>query len=109
MSTQIKVFDTVTGNQKIIDCVCDRGVLAEQDNGAVDTYLKLTVSAKTVGGDTISPFVISGQDDLVLNTTQYDESTTADYANLGAAVDDYVLRIVKGVPGDPDSALDFTS
>lgn len=109
MSTQIKVFDTATGNQKIIDCVCDRGVLAEQDNGAVDTYLKLTVSARTVAGNVITPFVISGQGDLVLGTTQYDGVTTDDYASLGDAVDDYVLRIVKGVPGDPDTALDFTS
>ena len=108
MSSQIKVFDTATGNQKIISCICDRGVLAAQDDGAVDTYLKLTVTARTVGGDVISPYVISGQSDLVMGTTQYDGST-ADYADLGSAVDDYVLRIVKGVPGDPTSALDFTS
>ena len=105
---QIKIFDEATGVTKVVTVDCERGVLASGADGGEDTYLKLSVDARTVGGDRITPYVISSQQDLVLGTTQYNGSTAA-YADLGAAVDDYVLRIKDGEPGDPDSALDFTS
>jgi len=108
MSANIRVFDEESGNSKIISCEAEQGVLTDQDNGAVDTYLKMSVDARDLAGDSITPFVITGESDLVLGTTQYDGSTDS-YVSLGAAVDDYVLRMVKGIPGQPDTAMDFTS
>ena len=109
MSSQIKVFDPSTGNQKTITAVLDQGVLNDPSNGTMDTYIKLSITGRTIAGDVINPYVISGQSDLVLGSTQYDGVTTDDYADLGAAVDDYVLRITQGEPGDPTTALDFNS
>jgi len=109
MSSTIRVFDPATGKQKTITAVLEQGVLNDPSNGSLDTYIKLSVSARTIAGDTINPFVITGTDDLVLETTQYDGVTTDDYSDLGAAVDDYVLRIVQGIPGDASTRLDFNS
>jgi hypothetical protein len=109
MSSTIRLFDPDTGNTKTISAVLEQGVLADPSNGSMDTYIKLSISGRTIAGDTINPFVITGTDDLVLDTTQYDGVTTDDYADLGAAVDDYVLRIVQGVPGDTSTKLDFNS
>lgn len=108
MPSTIRVFDPSTGRIKNITLDAEQGVLADQPNGTVDTYLKLSVSAKTKEGETINPFVISNVDDLVMGTSQYDGSTLP-YTTLGVAVDDYVLRMVHGVPGQPDTAMDFSS
>ena len=109
MSASIKLFDPVTGKQKTVAVTFERGILNDPTNGSEDSFIKLSISARTIAGDTINPFVISSQGDLVLGNTQYDEITTDDYADITAAVDDYMLRIMQGVPGDPDSALDFNS
>lgn len=108
MPSTIRVFDPSTGRAKNITLDAEQGVLASQNDGGVDTYLKLSVTARTLAGSTINPFVISNIDDLVLGATQYDGSTDA-YENLGAAVNDYVLRMVHGVPGQPTTAMDFSS
>jgi hypothetical protein len=108
MAANIRVFDEPSGRTKIITCDAEQGVLSQEDNGTVDTYLKMSVDARDLAGDTITPFVITGESDLVLGSTQYDGSTDA-YVSLGAAVDDYVLRMVHGIPGQPDTAMDFTS
>jgi hypothetical protein len=108
MSSSIRVFDEASGRTKTITLIAEQGVLSAQQNGTLDTYLKMSVDASIVGGTKITPYVITGEGDLVLGTTQYDGSTDS-YTDLGAAVDDYVLRIVHGVPGDPDSAMDFSS
>jgi hypothetical protein len=108
MAANIRVFDEPSGRTKTIVCEAEQGVLSVQEDGAVDTYLKMSVDARDLAGDSITPFVITGESDLVLGTTQYDGSTDA-YVSLGAAVDDYVLRMVHGVPGQPDTAMDFTS
>jgi hypothetical protein len=107
--SQIKCFDPTTGKQKIITAILDQGVLNDPANGNQDTYIKLSITGRTIAGDIINPFVISGESDLVLGTTQYDGVTTDNYSDLGAAVDDYVLRIVQGVPGDATTKLDFNS
>ncbi len=109
MSSQIKVFDPNTGNQKIITAILDQGVLNDPNDGALDTYVKLSIAGRTIAGVTINPYVISAQDDLVLGSTQYDGVTSTDYDSLKSAVDDYVLRIVQGEPGDPTTKLDFNS
>lgn len=108
MSSTIKIFDPATGKQKNITLDVEQGVLSSQGDGDVDTYLKLSVSAKTLAGTTITPFVITGEGDLVLGTSQYDGTTSA-YDNLGVAVDDYVMRMVHGIPGSPNTAMDFSS
>jgi hypothetical protein len=108
MASTIRVFDPSTGRAKNITLDAEQGVLADQPNGALDTYLKLSVSARTVAGVTINPFVISNTDDLVMGTSQYDGSTLP-YADLGSAVNDYVLRMVHGIPGQPGTAMDFSS
>lgn len=108
MASTIKVFDPSTGRQKNITLDAEQGVLADQTDGVLDTYLKLTVSARTKAGTTINPFVITGEGDLVLGTSKYDGSTTS-YDSLGEAVNDYVMRMVHGIPGQPNTAMDFSS
>ena len=109
MASNIKLFDPTTGKQKTVSVTFERGVLNDPSNGTEDSYIKLSISGRTVAGDVINPFVISGESDLVLGTTQYDQVTTSNYPNLGAAVDDYMLRLMQGVPGDPTTKLDFNS
>ena len=109
MAISIVCFDKVSGKTKTITVDATSSVLVQDpSNGDLDTFLKLTVSAKDKAGTTITPFVITGESDLVLGTSQYGGST-APYGSLGIAVDDYVLRMVQGIPGEPDTAMDFNS
>jgi len=108
MSINIRVFDRTSGKSKTITVDTEQGALVQEPNGAVDTYLKLTVDARDLAGDTIIAQVVTGDADLVLGTSQYDGSTLS-YTCLGTAVDDYVMRMVHGIPGSPDTAMDFNS
>jgi len=108
MAASIRVFQESSGASKTITVDAEMGVLAGQPDGSQDVYTKLSVDARTLAGNRITPFVITGDNDLVLGSTQYDGSTDS-YAGLGEAVDDYVLRIVHGVPGQADTAMDFSS
>ena len=109
MAISVVCFDKVSGKTKTITVDAAQGVLVQDaENGDLDTYLRLSVSAKDKAGTTITPFVITGESDMVLGTSQYD-GTLTDYASLGDALDDYVLRIVQGVPGEPTTAMDFNS
>lgn len=108
MAISIKVFDKTSGKSKTITVDADQAVIAQEPNGALDTYLKLSVDARDKAGDKIISQVITGESDLVLGSTQYDGSTDS-YTSLGTAVDDYVLRMVHGIPGEPNTAMDFNS
>ena len=109
MAISVVCFDKVSGKTKTITVDAASGVLVQDaENGDLDTYLRLSVSAKDKAGTTITPFVITGESDMVLGTSQYD-GTIASYVDLGAAVNDYVLRMIQGVPGEPTTAMDFNS
>ena len=104
----IVLFDQATGRSKTVAATFEAAVLHAQLNGVLDYYVRLSVTANDLAGDPIPIFTITSQDDLVLGTTQWGGSTTP-YTDLTAAVNDYVLRIHRGDPSDPDTALDFTS
>ena len=109
MAISVVCFDKVSGKTKTIVVDAMQSVLVQDPlNGNLDTYLKLTVGAKDKAGATIQPFVITGDTDLVLGTSQYNGSTSP-YSGLGEALDDYVLRMVQGIPGEPTTAMDFNS
>jgi len=104
----ITVYDQVTGNTRTIGVDIGTAVLAAGPDGERDYYITLNTSARTVDGDNIPTLIITGQDDLVLGTTQYDQVTSTAYAHIEAAIDDYVLRMIKGIPGDSGSAMSFS-
>jgi len=108
MAISIRVFDKTTGKSKTITVDAEQSVLAQDLNGDLDTYLKLSVDARELSGTKIITQVITGESDLVLGSAQYDGSTDS-YTDLGTAVDDYVLRMVHGIPGQPTTAMDFNS
>jgi hypothetical protein len=104
----ITVFDPVTGNSKTIVVIIDEAVLSTDNDGDKDWFLRFSTSATTVGGDPVPVLTHSASDDLVLGSTQYDGVTSTAYSDLKAGINDYVLRMVKGIPGDSDSAMDFS-
>ena len=104
----ITVFDPATSNTRTIVVILDAAVLSTDVDGSTDWFLRFSTSALTVGGDAIPVLTHSAATDLALGTTQYDEITTTPYANLQAGIDDYVLRMMKGIPGDSNSAMDFS-
>ena len=104
----IVLFDQATGRTKTVTASLEGAVLHAQENGALDYYVRMSVPGNDLAGDAMPIFAITSMDDLVLGTTQWDGSTTP-YADLTAAVNDYVLRIHKGEPSDPNTALDFNS
>jgi hypothetical protein len=104
----ITVFDPITGNTRVITTTLSAAVLATDIDGGTDWFLRFSTTATTVGGDTVPILTHSAATDLVLGTTQYDQVTTTAYVNLQAGIDDYVLRMMKGIPGDANSAMDFS-
>lgn len=104
----IVLFDQASGRTKTVSATLEGAVLHAQSNGDLDYYVRMSVSGNDLAGDPMPIFTITSDDDLVLGTTQWDGSTTP-YADLTAAVNDYVLRIHKGDPADPNTALDFNS
>lgn len=115
MAQSITVFDITSGKTKVITLDIAQTVLNQDmgpgglGTGWIDTYLKLTVTANMVNGSPVSAQVITGDSDLVLGTTQYDGITTSPYDGLGEAVNDYVLRMVHGIPGQTGTPMNFNS
>jgi len=104
----IVLFDQASGRSKTVAAMFEAAVLHAQENGDIDYFVRMSVTANDLAGTAVPIFTITSNDDLVLGATQWDGSTTP-YADLTAAVNDYVLRIHKGDPSDPDTALDFNS
>jgi len=104
----IVLFDQASGRSKTVAATFEAAVLHAQVDGDIDYFVRMSVTANDIAGDAIPIFTITSDDDLVLGATQWDGTTTP-YTNLTAAVNDYVLRIHRGDPSDPDTALDFTS
>ena len=104
----ITVYDEVTGNTRTITANVNAAVLTGDPDGAQDYYINLSAAASTLAGTAVPTQVITSQSDLVLGTTQYDEITATPYADIGSAIEDYVLRLIRGIPGDAQSAMDFS-
>jgi len=104
----IVLFDQATGRTKTISATLEAAVLHAQENGDVDYFAKMTVTANDLNGDAVPTLTVTSDDDLVLGTTQWDGTTTP-YSNMTEAIDDYVLRIHQGIPGEPLTAIDFNS
>jgi len=104
----IILFDQATGRTKTVTASLEAAVLHAEENGSLDYFVRMSVPGNDLAGDSMPILTITSDDDLVLGSTQWDGSTTP-YADLTSAVNDYVLRIHRGDPGDPDTALDFTS
>lgn len=99
MATTVTVFDPATGNTRsiIVDMVVN---IIEQDlDGQFDYFMTLSTSAKKISGAAIPRKMISALDDLARGATQQDGITSTPYANLTAAVTDFIWNVIDGTGG----------
>ena len=103
----IRVYDPVTRNSKIISLIVKSEIIQQDGDGQLDYFLTLKTSAKKINGDSIREHSIRTMGDLLRGDTQQDGVTITDYLSITDAVQDHVLNMVEGTGGT--DAMDFNS
>lgn len=101
MANTIQIFDPITQASKAINLTIDSALIVEapgEEDVVYDFFVKASTSAKrgVTGADEIPDQIIRGLNDLCLDSTQFDGVTGTDYADLNAAIEDYVMLMKNG-------------
>lgn len=105
----IRVIDPETLNTQTISADVFSYVLQDQETGSEEFFIKLSTSARRVNGDDIPDYIIQNLSDLVRGSTQHDGVTGTNYADLTAAINDYVDEMIEGTgDGDDGTQMDFS-